>query len=80
MPGGGGDLVGDLHREKLKGVVNGELAGDLLREVFDGDDLDEGGAGDGRLDWAHPVSILPEAAALEAGVACASVEINWRTT
>jgi hypothetical protein len=34
------DLHGDLHREKLKGVVNGELTGDLLREVFDADDLE----------------------------------------
>jgi hypothetical protein len=59
--------------------VNGELAGDL-REVFDGDNLDEGGAGDGHLDWAHPISILPEAAALEAGAACALVEINRRMT
>jgi hypothetical protein len=77
--GGGwdGDLLGDLHRENFEGVVNGELTGDLLR---DGDDLDEGGAGDGRLDWAHPDSITPEAAALEAEAAHASTEINQRTT
>jgi hypothetical protein len=75
-----GDLVGDLHREKLKGVVNGELTGDLLREVFDGDDLDEGGVGDGHLGWAHPDSIPLEAAALDARATCASAEINRRTT
>jgi hypothetical protein len=45
-----GELTGDLHGEKLDGVVNVELTRDHLREVFDGDDLDGGGAGDGCLD------------------------------
>jgi hypothetical protein len=45
----GGELVGDLHGEKLNGVE--ELTTDLLKEVFDGDDLD--GAGKGRSDWAE---------------------------
>jgi hypothetical protein len=57
-----------------------ELTGDLLKEVFDGDDLDEGGAGDGCLDWAHLDSIPPKAATLDAGAARASAEINRRTT
>jgi hypothetical protein len=60
--------------------MNGELVGDLLREVFDGDDLDEGGAGDGRLDWAHSDSIPPEAVTLEARAARASAKINQSMT
>jgi hypothetical protein len=47
-----GKLTRDLHREKLDGVVDGELTGDLLGEVFDEDDLDGGGAGEGCLDCA----------------------------
>jgi hypothetical protein len=57
-----------------------ELTGDLLKEVFDGDDLDEGGVGNGCLDWAHLDSIPPKAAAFDAGAARASAEINRRTT
>jgi hypothetical protein len=47
-----GKLTRDLHREKLDGVVDGELTEDLLREVFDEDDLDGGGAGEGCLNCA----------------------------
>jgi hypothetical protein len=74
-----GELTGDLHREKLDGVVNVELTRDHLREVFDGDDLNGGGVGDGCLDWTHPDSVPPESATLEAGAACASAKINRRT-
>jgi hypothetical protein len=53
MGGMDGELTGDLHGEKLDGVVDGELARDLLGEVFDGDDLDRGGTSEGCLDWAE---------------------------